>query len=207
MSEREELTAEVESRHFLRPHRGKSGYVITRHGTDYRGLCSQGLPIPPKRLWIGYGQSDEEYVGSGVRHTDKMLEVVRAASFEPFSAGARILDFGCGAGRMLRQLKEFADRCELWGCDLSGDHIIWAKEYLGPRGPFRFITNNTFPHLPFEDGFFRFIYAGSVFSHLDDMADAWLCELRRILSAAKPAIIDYELRDLPNVLSISIHFV
>lgn len=36
------------------------------------------------------------------------------------------------------------------------------------------------PHLPFEDGWFDFIYAGSVFTHIDDLADMWLLELRRI---------------------------
>src|SRR5262249_7547168 len=40
----------------------------------------------------------------------------------------------------------------------------------------------TLPHLPFEDRYFDFIYAGSVFTHLDDLADAWLAELRRILN-------------------------
>lgn len=182
MSERETFDLEIRTHHFLRPHAAAAGYAITQNGTDFRGLCPQGLPIPPKRLWIGYGPDDEGYIAGGVRHTSKMLEVVRATGFEPFVDGSRTLDFGCGAGRMVRQLKEYATNCEIWGCDLSGDHIIWAKEYLGPAGPFRFITNTTFPHLPFEDRSFRFIYAGSVFSHIDDMADAWLCELRRILA-------------------------
>ena len=37
------------------------------------------------------------------------------------------------------------------------------------------------PHLPFEDRHFGFVYAGSVFTHIDDLADAWFAELRRIL--------------------------
>lgn len=108
-----------------------------------------------------------------------MLMAVEKTGFAPLAPGSRVLDFGCGAGRMVRHLAPYAKDSEIWGCDLSADHIVWAQQYLAP--PFRFITNTTFPHLPFVDGKFSFIYAGSVFSHIDDLADAWLCELRRIL--------------------------
>jgi SAM-dependent methyltransferase len=45
------------------------------------------------------------------------------------------------------------------------------------------------PHLPFDDKYFDFIYAGSVFTHIDDLATAWLCELRRILNPQGTAYI------------------
>jgi SAM-dependent methyltransferase len=38
------------------------------------------------------------------------------------------------------------------------------------------------PHLHFVDRYFNLIYCGSVFTHIDDLAEAWLLELRRILS-------------------------
>ena len=37
------------------------------------------------------------------------------------------------------------------------------------------------PHLPFEDRYFDLIYCGSVFTHIDDLADAWLLEIKRIM--------------------------
>src|SRR5207244_2674608 len=37
------------------------------------------------------------------------------------------------------------------------------------------------PPLAFEDRYFDFIYAGSVFTHIADLAEAWLMELRRIV--------------------------
>ena len=43
-----------------------------------------------------------------------------------------------------------------------------------------FATVTTAPHLPFEDKYFDVIYCGSVFTHMDDLADAWLLELKRI---------------------------
>ena len=48
--------------------------------------------------------------------------------------------------------------------------------------PFHFATTTKVPHLPFEDWSFQFIYCASVFTHIDDLADAWLLELRRILA-------------------------
>jgi SAM-dependent methyltransferase len=44
-----------------------------------------------------------------------------------------------------------------------------------------FLTTTTYPHLPFEDNYFNMIYAGSVFTHIGDLEDAWLMELKRIL--------------------------
>jgi SAM-dependent methyltransferase len=44
-----------------------------------------------------------------------------------------------------------------------------------------FCTTTTAPHLPFEDGYFDLIYAGSVFTHIADLADAWFLELKRIV--------------------------
>jgi ubiquinone/menaquinone biosynthesis C-methylase UbiE len=44
-----------------------------------------------------------------------------------------------------------------------------------------FANTTTLPHVPYEDNYFDLIYAGSVFTHIADLADAWLLELKRIL--------------------------
>jgi ubiquinone/menaquinone biosynthesis C-methylase UbiE len=80
---------------------------------------------------------------------------------------------------MIRHLRHLAQRCEIWGADSSAPHIVWCKHHLSP--PFHFATTTKVPHLPFPDGYFSFIYCGSLFTHIDDLADAWLLELRRVL--------------------------
>jgi SAM-dependent methyltransferase len=65
-----------------------------------------------------------------------------------------------------------------WGIDLNADRIAWCQSALSP--PFRFATCGTYPHLPFRDDTFDLIYAGSVFTHIAELADAWLLELLRI---------------------------
>jgi SAM-dependent methyltransferase len=37
------------------------------------------------------------------------------------------------------------------------------------------------PHLPFGDGSFGLVYCGSLFTHIDDLAESWFAELHRIL--------------------------
>jgi SAM-dependent methyltransferase len=135
------------------------------------------LPTPPMEFWEGYGADEEHYLEYGRLHYDQMLSLLDAAG-APSSTFGRVLDFGCAAGRILRWFPAGADS-ELWGTDIKGDTIAWCQQHLSP--PMHFATNTTFPHLPFEDGYFDLIYANSVFSHIIDLPDAWFLELRRIL--------------------------
>jgi SAM-dependent methyltransferase len=145
----------------------------------YRGRQDYALPkmpsLPLAELWLGYNARIH-----GKTLVDRMLEIVYASGLA-LQPGDRILDLGCGFGRMIRHLEHVAATCEIWGTDISAERILWCKRYLSP--PFRFATTTKVPHLPFEDRSFRFIYCGSVFTHIDDLADAWLLELRRILTA------------------------
>lgn len=140
--------------------------------------CDAGLPIPPKPLWLTYGNTSAEYVRSGKTHAETMLGIVKDSgkSLE----GSRILDLGCAAGRMLRHLKPLTESGEVWGTDITAECIYWCRQNLSP--PFRFATTTTIPHLPFEDGYFDLVYCGSVFTHIDDLAEAWLLEVRRVLA-------------------------
>ena len=91
----------------------------------------------------------------------------------------RLLDFGCASGRVLRHAQTFsADQFEPWGCDFAPANIQWLKQHL-PRGIRSFI-NTAVPHLPFEDNYFDVVTAFSVFTHIGQLEEAWLLELRRI---------------------------
>ena len=158
---------------------GEDSYYIPKLPDAGVERCGDGLPIPPIPLWQGYGKTPDEYLASGREHVQKMREILGAANFQ-LNGGKRILELGCGGGRMIRHLKKFADSSEIWGIDVCAEYVIWCKQYLTP--PFNFATTTTIPHLPFEDGYFDFAYAGSVFTHIDDLPDAWLLELRRVLS-------------------------
>lgn len=158
------------------PHR-RSAYSYTIAKAEPREPGNSELPTPPEHLWSGYALKIDDWLASGKEHVDKMRSVLADSGYT-FDQGNRVLELGCAAGRMLRWLGDVADKCEIWGTDISGDHITWCKQQLSP--PFHFFITTSAPHLPFEDGYFDLIYAGSVFTHIDDLADAWLLELRRV---------------------------
>ncbi|MCB0324414.1 MAG: class I SAM-dependent methyltransferase [Bdellovibrionales bacterium] len=139
--------------------------------------CPQGLPIPPDHLLQKF--SEDVFLASGSRDVETMLGVLSEQTV-PLCAGERILDFGCSSGRMIRWLYPFADSCEIWGVDVNANNLMWCRNHLSP--PFKFSCSTRLPHLPFEDRHFNFIYAGSVFTHIDELYDTWLLELRRILA-------------------------
>lgn len=95
--------------------------------------------------------------------------------------GARVLDFGCGAGRVLRHLIDVVgDDGELHGVDIDGPSIAWLQANGEPWMHGRQCEEA--PHLPYPDGHFDFIYALSVFTHIVDHWAGWLLELRRVLA-------------------------
>ena len=140
--------------------------------------CSQGLAIPPRSLQMSYGGSQQGYLDRGEEDIAKMRAVLEVAG-HPFADGQKILEFGVAGGRMLRWLFDLTDRCEIWGADIDARYIVWCQQNLSP--PFHFVTTSGSAHLPFEDRYFDLIYAGSVFTHIDDLAYAWFMELRRVI--------------------------
>ena len=157
----------------------RASYLLPKVSRENETPCAE-LSIPPLELRIHtyLGSDSEAYLTTGKRYVKKMVDILEMSgvSVEP---GARVLDFGCGDGMMLRHFREIAESGEVWGVDINGTEMIWCQQHLSP--PFKFATTTSFPHLPFEDGYFDFIYSFSVFTHICDLAETWLLELRRIL--------------------------
>jgi SAM-dependent methyltransferase len=154
----------------------QESYILLK--TSGRQRAHFELPVPPQDLWMGYGTTPECFLDSGKIHVATMKKILESSGFR-IKERNRVLDFGCSSGRMIRWLDDFAKQCEIWGVDVSASHIIWCQQHLSP--PFNFATVTTAPHLPFEDGYFDLIYAGSVFTHIADLSDAWFLELKRIV--------------------------
>lgn len=171
------LTNPYLSAKFL-PLQGASAHVIVPRAPRRGADTGSDLPVPPRELWEGYGDTEGEYLDSGRQDLEAMLGVLGAAGANPHSL-PRVLEFGCAAGRMLRYFPERSEGSETWGIDIKARHIAWCQAHLSP--PFRFATTTTSPHIPFEDNYFDLIYCASVFTHISDLADAWLLELRRAL--------------------------
>lgn len=94
--------------------------------------------------------------------------------------GKRVLDFGCGSGRVLRHfMAEAESGTEVYGCDINKPSIEWLQENLCP--PLRVFVNGAPPPLPVDDARYDLIWAHSVFTHITDQWGAWLLELHRVL--------------------------
>ncbi|RFB79822.1 methyltransferase domain-containing protein [Methylovirgula sp. 4M-Z18] len=141
--------------------------------------AAETLPVPPPRL---------RHLVAGTEDLDVFLRLGRAgfldiratlarAGVSDVSIG-RLLDFGCGVGRVLRYWIT-CPGIEVYGTDLNGDAIAWDRENL----PFAHVAiNGLEPRLPYPDAHFGFVYALSVFTHLPEaMQRPWLAELTRIV--------------------------
>lgn len=116
-----------------------------------------------------------------LRQTLNFTRIVNTQSYEVTGkglAGKRILDYGCGYGRILRTMMYYARLEDLAGCDpwdrsleiCRNDGIecrLELSDYLPDR-------------LPFEESWFDVIYAFSVFTHTSRRASiAALNAMRR----------------------------
>lgn len=134
---------------------------------------------PPRRLRSRAGAPGiEDFAQGGCEAAHELGSALGAAdrSIEQFSS---VLDFGCGAARVLPHVASLAERAECTGCDVDPEAIEWARS---SHPQLRWATSHFLPPLPFSDASFDLVYSISVFSHLDELLqDQWLEEIARVL--------------------------
>src|SRR5262245_3273757 len=121
---------------------------------------------------------------------------------------ARVLDLGCGCGRMAIPLTGYLDRTGSYeGIDIHLPGIEWATENISANFPnFRFqradVANTTYnPHgkiqqhqyrLPFASGSFDFAFLTSVFTHmLPSAMENYFREVVRVLRVGGRALMTF----------------
>lgn len=113
--------------------------------------------------------------------------------------GVRILDFGCGWGRLLRLLRNKPEMAavRLYGCDPLPQAVSVCRRSLPGV---TVIPVGTKPPSDFRDGIFDVAYACSVFSHLSEAANlAWATELHRILKPGGGVFVSTQARSFLQV--------
>lgn len=150
-----------------------------------RSPVRDGLPIPPAKLRyrVHGGLDPEGFLRNGRTITRNIRELLASVGRDLGSFEAA-LDFGCGSGRILRNLIAAPDSLSLHGTDIDPELVEWCRDNLPGVD---WSTNSPLPPTGYEDRSFDLIWAISVFTHLDeDYQDAWLDELARI---ARPGAI------------------
>lgn len=132
-------------------------------------------PQPPAHLKERIGGA-ENYAQIGAGAVGLVLTHLR--SMKPLAELTRILDWGCGSGRVARHLAKCVDPARVYGCDIDPEAIRWARANIpGPR----FDTVPPTPPTAYDPGSFDAVYGISVMTHLDEETQlAWLAELRRV---------------------------
>ncbi len=120
---------------------------------------------------------------------------------------ARVLDIGCGSGRMALPLSRFLSTGTYRGFDAHAEAIAWCREHIAgahpnfefehvdaynsrynPRGVVRAETYR----FPYTDGYFDFAFASSLFTHLvGGETGNYLAETRRVLRPGGRALFTF----------------
>ena len=138
-----------------------------------------GFPIPPPYLQVkvaGHSES-QRFFAEGLRTSHFIAETLARHS-APVPELGRILDFGCGCGRVTRHWPSDGS-VDVHGSDHDAELIGWVRANL----PFVTANHNQLaPPLPYPDAHFGLVYAISVFTHLTaELGLAWMAELQRIV--------------------------
>jgi SAM-dependent methyltransferase len=144
---------------------------------------------PPRRLdWDPDGRFDR--VGE-----EFLSHFVELGGLKPVH---RVLDVGCGAGRMARPLTGYLDSSGRYdGFDMLRRKVRWCQTHIGRRHPnFTFkwvdLINREYAPagridpaqfvFPYPDGEFDFVFLTSVFTHmLPTEVEHYLAEIARVL--------------------------
>ncbi len=158
-------------------------------------LDDAALPTSEARGGL-YGDRHLEYWLSGYRDALSALSALGLRA----PTGAKILEFGAGAGRVCRHLPRESSGATVYACDANGEQAAWLADTLGHR--LIAFQNAPTPSLPFADGTLDAVIAISVFTEFAHEDMGWLLEFRRVL---KPAgcvyltiVADASWRELPD---------
>ena len=162
--------------------------------SDLAEKLERAAPLPPRPLAIRAGVPDPQDVIASYRAVGRdsratILGLLGSAGTEFSFAGKRVLDFGCGSGKVMRHFLPEAADCELWGCDIDERSIDWINAELHP--PLNAFANGDAPPLDQPSASFDLIWSVSVFTHLTDHWARWLAELHRVLKPGGLAIISF----------------
>jgi SAM-dependent methyltransferase len=163
----------------------------------------RGDDVPPRSLaFVGGG--DFEAIGEEFfRYFVDLCGLVPTA---------RVLDVGCGAGRMAMPLTRYLrDGGTYDGFDLLEEHVRWCREHVAARHPnFRFVEGDVRSPMynprgrfapseyrfPYGDASFDFVFLTSVVTHmLPDGVDRYLAEVARVSRPGATSLITWFLLD------------
>jgi SAM-dependent methyltransferase len=160
-------------------------------------------PLPPDDIaYDAYGLLHWEFYWGFGRTVADFL----APRILEYGRSGRVLEWGCGPGRIVRHLPAaLGSGWLVHGTDANRRTIEWCSRYLPT---IHFAVNGVDPPLPFPADHFDCVYSVSVFTHLSpDHHRSWIGELTRVLKpggllictlngdASRPLLLPFEQAD------------
>jgi SAM-dependent methyltransferase len=152
-----------------------------RDELERMGERVDAVPLPPPEVvFLTQGLDDVEFYRCAIVPAAlNTVEYLRRAGAD-LARPCRVLDFGCGSGRLLVGWNALASGHALCGCDINATLVDWARAHLPSSLDVRLTA--PLPPLPYADSAFDVVIAISVFTHLSlESQRRWVGELRRIL--------------------------
>lgn len=145
---------------------------------DLEGLSSGGA-----RRSMGAGDlTDAEFDESGRVQAAELSEFV--------AADGRVLDLGCGMGRVLKHIAPYCR--EAVGLDVSNRMLSLARKHVAGIGNVSLTRGNGAELLMFEDNSFDFCYAIQMFHQIErEDTIRYLVEIERVLKPGGSLYLDF----------------
>lgn len=164
-----------------------------------------GTRVPPQGLLDLIASSPSDYAANG-RHFFEIFK--KHAGLKPSD---RVLDVGCGCGRMAWPLTEYLTDGTYDGFDVVPELVSWCRQNIGARhGNFRFlhadVSNTEYRRFaataarrfrfPYADAAFDFTFLTSVFTHMLPGGVAnYVAEIARTLAPGGTALMTFFILD------------
>ena len=149
------------------------------------------------------------YFGRGDSYRRGLLDLAGV------EAGDRVLDVGCGPGRLVLAACERVGRSgEAYGVDPAAEMVALATHKAAKAGLSARFLQAAAEELPFDDGYFDVVTSSLVIHHLpgDDLKRRALGEMRRVLGeGGRLLVVDFTvpdsgpLRPLARLLGAHMH--